>query len=188
MSYFPLGAGSGGVWTAIQTVTVTGQASIEMYLTGTYKMYRLHIDNLVSVADDAQLWMRFSTDAGVTFLSGASDYAWNVQGGTQTATTFEGDVADAKLILGRSIAPALMGTGTAESFNSIINIHNANQTTKAVCVSDDMVMLDSDSLIVGLGVRGGLIANIDEVDAIQIRTDTGNLSTGRITLYGLGLS
>ncbi len=189
MSYFPLGGGGGGAWTAIETVTISNQAEVDMDLSGSHKMYMFHIDNLVTANDDIELWMLVSVDGGSTFLTGASDYGWNSDGGTEsTSLIATGDVADAQIKITRGFLPGTVGTGTAESYNGFISVHNANQTTKAICVSGHIGLLDQGSLIGGSGLRGALIANIDEVDAIRFRAETGNLSSGRITLYGLSLS
>jgi hypothetical protein len=187
MSYFPSGGAASG-WTAIETVTISDVATVEMDLSGAFKMYRLHLDNIVPATDDRELWMRWSTDGGSTFLEGATDYSLNMFGVSEQSTISNGDVDSPKILLTKFTFPTLLGNGTAESFNGIVNIHNPNQTTKAICMSSQMGCLDSASFIAGLNNRGELHNNIDEIDAVQILVESGNLTSGRITLYGLGLS
>jgi hypothetical protein len=189
MSYFPLGSAA-GAWTAIETVTVSSDATVDMDLSGTHKMYQVHIDNLIPATNQVSLLLRFSVDAGSTFLEGASDYAWSYIGGTSTSAAQSGDVADTDITFSASLPSSIFGLGNVaeESYNGFINIHNANQTTKAVCVSGQVAMLDQTPLIGGFIENGSLIANINEVDAIRFLASSGNLTSGRITLYGLNLS
>jgi len=189
MSYVPVGGAGGGAWTAIETVTISNQATVEMDLSGSHKMYQLHIDNLVPATDDVFLFLRFSIDGGSTFLSGASDYSWGLAGnGAGAGSLVDGDTADTEITLSRDFDPGTLGNGSTESYNGWINIHNANQTVNAVCVSSNVGMLDKDAELAGFTNQGGLIANINEVDAIQLLASSGNLTSGRVTLYGLGLS
>ena len=174
---------------AIETVTISDDATIEMDLSGSHKMYQLHIDNLVPATDNVFLFLRFSVDAGVSFLSGASDYSWGLAGnGGGAGSLVDGDIADNEITLTRDFDPGTLGNGSTESYNGFINIHNANQTTNVVCVSSNVGMLDRDAELAGFTNQGGLIANIDEVDAVQFLASSGNLTSGRITLYGLSLS
>jgi hypothetical protein len=185
MSYFPAPS---GVWTAIETVTISNDAVIEMDLSGSHKMYSLHIDNLVPITDASFLRLRYSTDLGVSFLSGASDYSWGLSGSVQAGSSVvDGVTAATEILLTRDFLTGL-GTATIESFNGFINIHNPNQTANAICMSSNIGMIDSAGNSGGYTSQGALIANLDEVDAIQLSSSDGNLSTGRITLYGLGIS
>jgi hypothetical protein len=186
MTYLPIG-GAGG-WTAIETVTISNVASVDMDLSGRHKMYRLHLDNIVPITDNRELWLRFSTDGGSTFLAAGTEYAFNTFGVSESSVISNGDIDHNTILLTRFSFPTLLGNGTAESFNGIVNIHNPNQTTKAICMTSQMGILDAAAFMGGLNTRGNLHSTIDEVDAVQILMESGNLSTGRITLYGLGLS
>ena len=180
MSYTPVVP---GLWAALETVVVSNQATVDIDLTGTYDEYVLHIQDLVPVTDVTELWMRFSVDAGSTFLSGASDYGWNMDG-AQPATTTDSDTSAAEINLTKDFQ-SFMGTGTIESLNAWVRIHNAKQTTKAVCITGDMVQIADTGSLVGMRIGGALIANIDEVDAVRLLASSGNLNTGSVTLYGV---
>jgi hypothetical protein len=184
MSYIP-SSGEGGLWSVIETVVVSNQATVDMELTGTPAYYAIHIDNLIPVDNDSELWLRFSVDSGSSFLAGASDYAWVTEGASSSASYTDGDVADGSIVITPDFGN-LMGTGTAESLNGWVYIHNAKQTTNAVMVTGDIGFLSDEALLSGHQMHGGLIANIDEVDEIRLMADTGNLSSGTITLYGVG--
>lgn len=189
MTYNPAGGGASGAWTFIETITVSNQATVDFDLTGSHSVYVLHIDNLVPVTDGDYLWSRFSVDGGSTFLSGASDYAWTQRGQFPTLTT-ESSAADTHIQMTNDGNGSFqnMGNASAESLNGFVYIHNAKQSTKAVHLTAQVAMLAEDNNLALPLVRGALIANIDEVDAIQFLTDNGNLNTGRISLYGIDSS
>ncbi len=189
MSYVPVGSGGAvGAWEFISTATISNDATVDIDLTGTHKMFVLHIDNLIPANDASEfLWMRFSTNAGSSFLAGSGDYAWTSRGADSNLFTDESAAvsnADEQIILTRD-ATQFMGTATGESLNGFVYIHNANQTTNAVIATSDITYLSSVPTFVGINTRGGLVGNIDEVDAVQFLASAGNLTSGRISLYGV---
>ncbi len=181
MSYTP--TGSAALWTVLETVVVSNDATIDIDLTGTHDEYVFHIQDLVPSTDVTELWMRFSVDAGSTFLAGAADYAWNMDGGQPTSST-DGDASISEINLTKDFS-VFMGTGTIESLNSWVRVHNAKQTASPICVTGDMAQIGDTGAQVGMRWAGSLFANFDEVDAVRFLSSSGNLSTGTITLYGV---
>ncbi len=186
MSYNPAGGGAAGAWHFIETVTVSNQATVDLDLTGAHSVYVVHIDNLVPITDGDYLWARFSVNAGSTFLSGASDYAWTQRGAFPTLTT-ESSAADTHIQMTNDGNGAFqnMGNASAESLNGFVYIHNSKQTTKAIHLTSQFAQMAEDGNFCQVMGRGALIANIDEVDAVQFLTDNANLDSGRISLYGV---
>jgi len=187
MSYVPVGSGGAvGAWEFISTATISNDATVDIDLTGTHKMFVLHIDNLIPANDASEfLWMRFSTNGGSSFLEGASDYAWANRGASGIIDLFaDQDATDSKIIITRDTDREL-GTTAGESLNGFVYIHNANQTARAVIATTEICYVDSEADIISLNTRGALIANIDEVDAVQFLASSGNLTSGRISLYGV---
>jgi hypothetical protein len=183
MSYNPGAGGSGGVWSVLQTTIVSDDATVDFNLTGSYKTYAVHIDNLIPAVDETQLQMRLSTNGGSSFLSGASDYAWSVKSVAPTVV-ISVDGADTKINLTRDSAQ-FMGNASEESLNGFVYIHNPHQATNACCITANLAQLDSEGQLFTPQCRGGLISNIGAVDAIQFFSSDGNLTSGRISLYGI---
>ena len=189
MTYDPSASLAGGAWSFIETVTVSNQAAVEMDLSGTHKCFMFHIDNLIPITDGQELRMRFSTDGGSTFLA-ATNYEWALCGSRGAAAISLGErstAATSQINLTPSSFGS-MGDGTAEALNGFVYIHNANQTTNAVCATFEIAAKDSSAVVGGWAGSGALLSNIDEVDAVQFISESGNLDTGRISLYGLSLS
>lgn len=185
MSYTP--AQTTG-WDRIETVTISNQANVEMDLVGTRALYAIHLSDIIPITDATELLLRLSTDGGSTFLSGASDYSWFFRGATEGSSQYSlGDASDTEIsITADADDPngiALMGTSTAESLNGWIYFYNTKQATKVTNISTDIVMREDSILYTHTGAAG-LKANIDIIDAIQLRASSGNLSTGRVILYG----
>lgn len=183
MSYSPF---QNGLWVALSTVTISNQATVELDLTGSYRFYALQIRNLIPITDATELLLRLSTDGGSTFLSGASDYAWSLRGNTQTSAYGLFDAADDSISITADIGSgqALLGTGTGESLGGWVYIYNSQQDAKVTQFTSDIALREDSALFGHIG-RGGLIANIDIIDAVQLRASSGNLSTGTVALYGM---
>jgi hypothetical protein len=71
------GAAVGGGASLISSATASNDGSIEFTLdNSTYSSYQVVLDSLLPATDGANLYMRFSSDGGSTFDSGASDYEY----------------------------------------------------------------------------------------------------------------
>jgi hypothetical protein len=80
------GGGGGASFELIDTQTASSSASIEFTdLSSTYSMYKVIIYNFVPVTDEANFYMRTSTNNGTSFDSGVSDYSWVQNAGSDTA-------------------------------------------------------------------------------------------------------
>jgi hypothetical protein len=187
MSYLPVGSSAGGAWEFIETVTISSQATVDLDLTGTFQTYVVHIDNLVPATDATEyLQMRFSTNAGSTFLDTAADYAWGlVYNATAVADRNQGDSTNDTAIALSSDAVHFLGTATAESLNGFVYLHNAKQATNAMILTTDIAYVNSSGVHVTVNTNGGLVANIGSVDAVRLLMSSGNLTSGRISLYGV---
>lgn len=185
MSYTPF---SNGLWVAIETVTVSNQATVEMDLTGSKRFYAVHIRDLIPISDNTELLLKVSTDGGSNFLGGASDYAWGFRGIGQTsgAGYALADSSDDSISITADVGSgaALMGISTAESLCGWIYIYNSQQADKVTNITTDIIMREDSTMYGHIG-RGGLKANLDVIDAIELTASSGNLSTGTITLFGM---
>jgi len=188
MSYVPVGSSDFSAWEFIETVTISSQATVDLDLTGSYETYVIHIDDLVPATNATEyLQLLFSTDAGSTFLNTAGDYDWSYFGANTVTIDNESTDAgatDTEIPISRDDANFL-GTATAEGLNGFIYIHNANQATNGTMATTAISYTDEADVFVTINTRGGLAANIDSVDAIRLLASSGNLTSGRISLYGV---
>lgn len=187
MTYDPSAGAGGGSWEQISTIVLANQATAEFDLTGTFKMYRFQLTDVVPISDNTELRLKMSTNGGSTFLEAAAQYV-NAQIGHTTGGTLEASASSTYVLLSSTNSNGTMGTGTTESLSGLVNVHNARQATNSTLISSDIVMFGSSGTMTGMQSYGMLRINIAAVDAIRFYAETGNLSTGKITLYGLKLS
>ncbi len=188
MSYNPNDILGGGAWTFIEGVDISDDASVDFVLSGSFKMYQVHMTNIIPANDDARLDMRMSTDGGSTFFSGASDYDTRFVGLNGTTNISLLSPNDAEIKVGPATTGKKMGNTSSDCLNGYVYIHNALQSAKATCVTFEVSMVCADQTTSGFyggGMNGG---NIVEVDAISLFAFSGNLTSGRMELWGLGLS
>ena len=185
---------SSGFEALIGSTVISNDATISFTVDTTYDIYKFVIVDCVPITDDVELWMRFGDSGGID--SGASDYAW-FQGGARAASATAGgsggdqakDNADAKMILGYDLTgdgnPDI-GNATGEGVNSIIYVF-ANETSGGTM----------NTTYAGLGTWfngaghfytahvGGCRFSPLVLTTVQFLFSSGNLSTGRITCFGL---
>lgn len=194
MSYNP-GTATAGDWIFIETVTISNDATIEMDLSGAHDVYVVHIDNLIPATNSTRLEMRFSVDAGSTFLSGASDYRSQMLGAqandaVQISYSTSFSPQDAMVISNQLGNDGMSNTGVS-SLNGFVFLHNTQQSTLDSLVTFEIVYLKSEQDFTPIGKltghkgRGALIANVDTLDAVQFLSSSGNLTSGRVSLYGI---
>lgn len=187
MSYNPNDILGGGAWTFIEGVTISNQATVEFDLTGTYKAYAVHLTNIVPITDDIRLDMRYSVDGGSTFFSGSSDYSNLLLGTSATVNASSIDPVAGEITIGPAGVGQKMGTATAESLNGTVWINNPSQSTKPTFATFEIALVGASGNVTSFFGGGFNDENIDEVDAIQLYAFSGNLSTGRMELYGLSI-
>ena len=172
------GGGSGGNWVLISTTTISGSpSSLEFTFSGSYRRYRLELENVYGELDGRQLCVRTSTDGGNTFDSGSNDYgyAYGPVGtygpvsttGTEMITTaaFTGSASDE-------------GTwGEIEFFDPL------NAALKSFCkweLFGRIYNSAAPNIFLGTGYRDSAA----DVDTVQLYFSSGNFAGGKIRLFG----
>lgn len=193
MSYNP-GTAVTGDWIFIETVTISDDATVDMDLSGSHAIYVFHLDNIIPATDTARLELRVSVDGGSTFLEGSADYRSQMSGAQADEGTIQyglATTATTEAVISREAGNNGMGNATGESLNGFVFVHNAKQTTLDVLITTEMVYLRSEADFTPIGKltghkgRAALIDNHDEVDAVRFLASAGNLTSGRISLYGV---
>lgn len=164
-------AAGGGAWTLIQTQEASTSSTIS-FSTGidsTYDHYVIVISDVVASGNMA-LRMATSTDGGSTYDSGASNYAYAVQGreigGTDSDTQNTGQTF------------CQIGASTHSSFSAIVDLYNPSGTSQTGWYTR---FISDDIMSTGMGRR----LSAADVDAIQFAGSSGTFTTGRFTLYGI---
>lgn len=178
---------SGGGWVPLQTQTVTTAVSSVDFTSGidsTYKAYVIIVDNLNVATDGADIWVRTSTNAGVSWDSGSGNYGYamneiEISGSVATSNT-NGSSSDTKMVLNNGP----QGTATGESMSFKIIISDPASTSDYTKIYFQGVYVDNFTELNAFYGSGARLATAD-VDAIQFLASSGNITAGTFTLYGL---
>ena len=187
-------AAGGGFEALIGSTVISNDASISFTVDTTYDIYKFVIVDCVPATDNVDLWMRFGDSGGID--SGASDYAWatmnhradNASGGSSIVLG-DNDNEDAQMKMTKSYLGGV-GSTAGEGCNAIVHVF-ANETSGGTMFTSyniEGVYADygpyGDPAVVsiqGAGMRKAALA----LTTVQFLFSSGNLSTGRITCFGL---
>jgi hypothetical protein len=164
----------------ISSTTASNDATIEFTLDNTlYSSYQVVFDSVLPATDGAELFMRFSSDGGSTFDSGASDYRyasrWIASNGAIGSTSGESATA---INLTNTVGTSAGETGA----NGKLDLISSGEGRPSV--RWQLSRTSSSNLLVYQNGGGERTATV-EVDAIQFTMSTGNIASGKVYLYGL---
>lgn len=192
-SFVPLSIGAGvandrkarvgevGGWVPLEVQTAAASASLDFVLTSyltDFEDFMFVLDHLVPATDAVDLWMRFSTNGGVSYDAGASAYAYTGLGETSALITGV-SAGDTKIVL--TGAPA--GNAAGEFVSGEVLLRQPALTTDRTSIRyhiDGQNSTPHPTVFSGSGHR---LANQD-TDAARFLMSSGNISTGKITLLG----
>jgi hypothetical protein len=172
--------GSAVGFCVIVSSTASNDASIEFTLdNSTYSSYQVVFDSVLPATDAASLYMRFSSDGGSTFDSGASDYEYAARIFISNGTNSDkSDENASEIIISHLIGTAAGETGV--SGKADLTPSGGGRPSVRWHVS----RVSSGNFLGYLRGGGERRATV-EVDAIQFTMSTGNIASGKIHLYGL---
>ena len=171
-------SGGGGVWTYLTSATASASATLDFttVITSTYLVYAFVIDKLLPATDAQNFYFRTSTDNGVSYDSGASDYEWALDG-NQVSTS---DTADSVIRLTENCDSA-----TAGSMSGVLMLYNPSSATSArKHITYLAGHYENSNLGAVIPASGARIATAD-VDAVRFYYASGNIASGTIYLYGV---
>ena len=176
----------GGAWNIIGTAVASSSASLTVTgLDSTYDMYCIGISQCVPATDAAVAWLRVGDSGGVD--SGGSDYGWSTNGTSITDTTayVDGneDSSDSEIEMSTSDM-GHVGNAAGEGFGATLWLNRPADGTTRVGIIGTFQHQDVSSNSVGGTVHGQRHAVIT-LDRILFQFSTGNIATGRMTVWGL---
>lgn len=165
----------------VTSVDIGSGLDLNTVIDGTYDRYVLQMVSVSSSSNSASLYLRTSSNTGVSFDSGASDYSWARIAPFYTTPNVAADSADAQIILNdTNFRSDEFGYGTVELFTpSEAGRLTALQAKFGVY----RTAAGSDN---ALGFRThGLRKATAVVDALQLLFSSGNIASGEFYLYGI---
>jgi hypothetical protein len=180
-------AAGGGSWNIIGTAVASGSASLDITgLSSTYDTYCIAGSDLVPATDNVRPYIRMGDSGG--FDSGASDYFWLYYGNTEGAgassspsTQGGSDNADAQIDIG---GQDNTGSAAGEGQGFIAYLHRPGDGTTRPGISGHGVWSRTDGYSGGR-VFYGTRKSVITLDRIQFFFSSGNVATGRLTVWGI---
>lgn len=180
-------ASAGASVVLIQSQTASSSASIDFTssIGSTYAHYFIHISALIPATDNVELYLRTSANAGSSWDSGASNYAYrrDFSGTDGVAGTWGGNLStgDTKIQLA-----VRLGNSTGESLHGIIRFARPDATNEFT-LNGEFWGYDSIPATQHEYTAGARLTNA-AVNGIRLFLSSGNITSGRFTLYGVKFS
>jgi len=157
-------------------------------LSSTYYRYEVIVTDLNSSSSSVNFHMRTSTNNGISYDSGTTDYGWLSLGayvdGTGVVQVSSGDSSDTSMILnGVDVGTDLDGA-TNEEKTFHINIYNPDANTYTHVMAEYDGYDNSSNFIQGVSTKA-MRKSANDVNAIQFFMTSGTIESGTFKLYGI---
>jgi hypothetical protein len=185
--------GTDPVWAAqpglvlINTQSASNSATIDfvhgtggVVLDDTYDAYEIRFSAVKPQNDGVGLWLRVGTGAGPTYQSGAADYAWTVV--DYFGQAFAADSSDSEIELVSANAAWGLGNASGEAAHGRVNFDNPEATDFHPFSFETYHKSANNAFggVAGMGKYNTAAA----LTAIRLMCSSGNLVSGRFSLYG----
>ena len=183
-------SGGGGAWNIIGTAVASSSASLTVTgLDSAYDTYAIAFADIIPATDGVEAIFRVGDSSGVD--SGASDYAWFSNGDEVTDTTYgnagESDEADSGIRIAHDAGGShnRIGTGTGEGFGGLLYLHRPGDGTMNPMVTGQTVWGSTTSAqITSMKCAGARKSSIT-LDRVNFLLSSGNIASGRMTVWGI---
>ena len=170
----------------IASATASDSASITFTdLSSSYFLYILRFNDLLPATDATTLLFRTSSNNGVSYDAGASDYAWSYNLISETGSESGSlDTSDSSItLIGVAGSSDEMGSGTNERASGTVWIYNPMAVKYTLMNSECQYFNEAGQNI--QAYCGGNRISAGSVNAVQLLMDVGNIASATCTLYGV---
>jgi len=168
----------------IATVVASNDASLTLTgITSTYDTYLWTASQIVPASNDVDMYARCGAGS---IDSGSGNYEWHLQYSRTSVSTYEAvnSASSTFMQVGGNTAIGGLGNASGEGAGFAIWIHAPTDGTMKVGFSGSHVMVNGSGTPAGgpfYGFRDAVIS----IDRVQILMQSGNIATGRMSLWGL---
>jgi len=177
-------AAGGGAWTLISSSTASDVATLDVTgLSSTYDTYAMTFAGLAPATDNVNACLRLGDSSG--YDSGASDYEWQVcNWSSYTAIVRYSDVSEAQMHMTYAQEVGNNTSVEGEGFTGIAYLNISSLTTIRPMITGSVAWGGSGSGLWGSVFSCRRISQIT-VDRVQFLFSSGNITTGRFSVYGI---
>jgi hypothetical protein len=177
-------ASAGGAWTLIGTAVASASGTLDITgLSSTYDTYAIGLSDLVPATDNVAPYIRLGDSSGVD--TGASDYSWCQVGMRNNSATVLGavDAADSEIEL--TPVSGNIGNGAGDGLGALLYLHTPGDATGWPRLSGTTYGGDDSGPIGAFSTVGGERRAVIVVDRVQFLFSSGDVATGRMTVWGV---
>jgi hypothetical protein len=153
-------------------------------LDSTYDTYAIGVSDMRPATNDVRAFLRMGDSGGVD--SGASDYSWGnahiIMDSTSGGVTIAEDNADTQISLQHTVDGT--GNDSDEGFGCMVFLHRPGDGTMVPSISGTFMSQNTTTLGVG-GWCTGQRNSVITLDRIQVLFSSGNITSGRLTVWGI---
>jgi hypothetical protein len=171
----------GGAWNIIGTAVASNSASLTVTgLNSTYDTYAIAGTDILHASDGQALDFRVGDSSGID--SGASDYDWHRADLVSDSTSYvaEDSASSAHISLLQD-----MGNATGEGGGFLIYLHRPGDGTTMPSISGTGASSQNNPARHGGAIIFGRRAAVITLDRVEILARSGNLTSGRLTVWGI---
>ena len=175
---------AGGAWNLIGTAVASGSGTLDITgLSSTYDTYAIGLSDLVPATDNVAPYIRLGDSSGVD--SAGSDYSWCQIGMRNNSSSVLGavDAADSEIEL--TPVSGNIGNGAGDGLGGLLFLHTPGDATGWPRLSGTTYGGDDSGPIGVFSTIGGERRAVIVVDRIQFLFSSGNVATGRMTVWGV---
>jgi hypothetical protein len=162
--------------THIAAGSVSAAATLDLALSSAYDEFEISLMNFVPATNADELLLRFSQNAGSSYLAGASDYDYAVNMITGLAIN---DTAFSAIVAASNVSNVSGNAGLTMTFR-VFRPAASSFTKRVTFWGTAFANSDIDGLVGG----GRLIANTNAIDHIRFLFSTGNITSGFYSVRG----
>jgi len=182
------GGGGGGALVLLEQHTASSSASLDYTscITSTYDEYVVEMLGIVPATNNAEPYLRFSTDGGSTYDAGSSAYAWTI------AFQLLGSTASGNHA-GTSSAIILFDDGSGHGLSSSglpgwagrFHLYDPLSSVNWKEITGEGVARYGNAASSYMVNFGGIYTSATAVNAFRFLFSTGNIASGTIRVYGI---
>ena len=174
---------AGGAWNIIGTSVASSSASLTVTgLSSTYDVYAVHLTDLLPATDDVDLYIRLGDSSGVD--SASSDYTYTGIGCESSSPGADPEGSDGATFILATIYANGVGNSTGEGAGCTFFLTGPGDGTMRSTVHGQTSFLTTNTTLRACWFSGNRNAVITH-DRVNVLFSSGNITSGRMTVWGL---
>ncbi|MBI3447228.1 MAG: hypothetical protein HY055_18130 [Magnetospirillum sp.] len=174
---------SAGALVPLQTQIIANVASVDFttFNNADYNSYLFALEDVLPATNDVMLYMRLSSNGGASYYS--AGYSWDaIKNSTEGGSTNDSQIV---LAYDRGASLQAIGNAAGRGISGTVWLHGAGDTAYVKSLANLIWSGADASGMAGFGTGSGFLATATAINAVRFFLESGNFSSGTISMYGL---